>query len=62
MGGIKPDLAEMQVRRAADHEGARLKGTDANRLNFAFLGQRIALIGHKRLRAIPAFAGSSRHH
>jgi hypothetical protein len=29
--------------------GARVEGTGANGLNFAFLGQRIALIGQKRL-------------
>jgi hypothetical protein len=34
----------------SDHEGARAKDTDANRLNFAFLGQKNVLIGHRRLR------------
>jgi hypothetical protein len=29
-------------------EGARVKDTNANRLNFAFLGQKTDLIGHKR--------------
>ena len=35
--------------RLAVHEGARVKDTDANRLNFALLGQKIVLISHKRL-------------
>jgi hypothetical protein len=38
------------IRDYAVHEGARIKDIDANRLNFALLGQKIVLISHKRLR------------
>ena len=34
------------IRAYSDHEGGRVKGAVANRLNFVFLGKRIVLIGH----------------
>src|SRR5215472_129403 len=49
------------IRAYSDPEGARVKGTAANRLNFAFLGQRIALIGHKRLEVFEPDASGNKY-
>jgi len=42
-------------------EGVRVNDTDANRLNRAFLGQRIGLIGHKRPEIPEADASGSKY-
>jgi hypothetical protein len=39
----------MRSKVTTVHEDARVKDTDADRLNFALLGQKIGLIIHKRL-------------
>jgi len=42
-------------------EGVGIKDTDAHRLNRAFLGQRIGLIGHKRPELTEADASGSKY-